>query len=41
MDALIDSVWSPVSHMNSVVNSEELRQAYNWVGPEWNAVSGL
>lgn len=22
-------MWSPVSHMNSVVNSEELRQAYN------------
>lgn len=29
LDALIDQVWSPVSHMNSVVNSEALRQAYN------------
>jgi len=25
MDALIDNVWSPVSHMNSVVISEDLR----------------
>ena len=25
----LDRAWSPVSHMNSVVNSEELRQAYN------------
>lgn len=26
---LLDKRWSPVSHMNSVVNSDELRQAYD------------
>ncbi len=25
----LDKVWSPVSHINSVVNSEEMRQAYD------------
>jgi oligopeptidase A len=29
MDDRINRAWSPVSHMNSVVNSEELREAYN------------
>jgi oligopeptidase A len=29
LDAHIDQVWSPVSHLNSVMNSEALRQAYN------------
>jgi oligopeptidase A len=38
-DALIDSVWSPVSHMNSVVNSEELRQAYNACLPKLSEFS--
>lgn len=30
----INQAWSPVSHMNSVVNSDELRQAYNAVLPK-------
>jgi oligopeptidase A len=29
LDANIDRVWSPVSHLNSVMNSEALRVAYN------------
>lgn len=29
LDVSIDKVWSPVSHLNSVMNSDELRQAYN------------
>jgi len=29
LDAAIDKVWSPVSHLNSVMNSDELRVAYN------------
>jgi oligopeptidase A len=29
LDASIDQVWSPVSHLNSVMNSDELRVAYN------------
>lgn len=29
MEASIDKIWSPVSHLNSVMNSEELRVAYN------------
>lgn len=29
MDERLSRVWSPVSHMNSVVNSDELRAAYN------------
>ncbi|KKN35780.1 hypothetical protein LCGC14_0780340, partial [marine sediment metagenome] len=29
LDATIDKVWSPVSHLNSVMNSDELRVAYN------------
>ncbi len=29
MDDRLSRVWSPVSHMNSVVNSEPLRKAYN------------
>ncbi len=29
LDDRLGRAWSPVSHMNSVVNGEELRQAYN------------
>ncbi|TDY03899.1 oligopeptidase A [Thiohalophilus thiocyanatoxydans] len=29
MDDRLDRAWSPVSHMNSVVNSDALREAYN------------
>lgn len=29
LDASIDKVWSPVSHLNSVMNSDALRVAYN------------
>ena len=29
MEETLDRVWSPVSHLNSVVNSPELREAYN------------
>jgi len=29
MDDRISRAWSPVSHMNSVVNSEALRETYN------------
>ena len=29
MEDRLSRAWSPVSHMNSVVNSDELREAYN------------
>ena len=29
IDDRINSVWSPVSHLNAVMNSDELREAYN------------
>ena len=29
MEDRLNRVWSPIRHMNSVVNSEELREAYN------------
>ncbi len=29
MEDRLERIWSPVSHMNSLVNSEPLRQAYN------------
>jgi len=31
--------WSPISHMNAVINSEELRQAYNACLPKISAYS--
>jgi len=35
----IGRVWSPVSHMNNVVNSDELRDAYNACLPKLSAYS--
>lgn len=29
MEVRIDKIWSPISHLNGVMNSEELRKAYN------------
>jgi len=29
LDEWLNRAWSPISHMNSVVNSDELREAYN------------
>ncbi len=37
MDDRLDCAWSPVSHMNSVVNSDELRSAYNACLPKLSA----
>ncbi len=37
LDDRLDCAWSPVSHMNSVVNSEELRNAYNACLPKLSA----
>jgi oligopeptidase A len=35
----LGKAWSPVSHMNSVVNSDELREAYNACLPKLSAYS--
>ncbi|HSN22744.1 MAG TPA: M3 family metallopeptidase, partial [Methylomicrobium sp.] len=35
----LNKAWSPVSHMNSVVNSDELREAYNACLPKLSAYS--
>ncbi len=35
----LDRAWSPVSHMNSVVNSDELRDAYNACLPKLSEFS--
>ncbi len=35
----LNKAWSPVSHMNSVVNSDELRDAYNACLPKLSAYS--
>ncbi|MDH3561729.1 MAG: oligopeptidase A, partial [Gammaproteobacteria bacterium] len=39
MDDRISRAWSPVSHMNSVVNSEELRAAYTACLPKLSEYS--
>ena len=39
MDDRLGRVWSPVSHMNSVVNSDALREAYNACLPKLSAYS--
>ena len=35
----LNKAWSPISHMNSVVNSDELRDAYNACLPKLSAYS--
>lgn len=37
LDDRLDCAWSPVSHMNSVVNSDQLREAYNCCLPKLSA----
>jgi len=37
MDDRLSRVWSPVSHLNAVMNSEELRAAYNACLPKLSA----
>ena len=39
MDNTLSRVWSPVSHMNSVVNSEELRKAHDLCVPKLSSYS--
>ena len=39
MDDVLGRLWSPVSHMNSVVNSDELRDAYNSCLPKLSEYS--
>ncbi len=39
IDDKLSKAWSPVSHMNSVVNSDELRDAYNACLPKLSAYS--
>ncbi|MBT3504175.1 MAG: oligopeptidase A [Piscirickettsiaceae bacterium] len=39
LDASIHQVWSPVSHLNSVMNSDELRVAYNACLPKLSEFS--
>jgi len=39
MSDRLQRVWSPVSHMNSVVNSDELREAYNKCLPKLSEYS--
>lgn len=39
MDNKLSRVWSPVSHMNSVVNTEEIREAHDKCLPKLSAYS--
>ncbi len=39
MEASVDRLWSPVSHLNSVKNSDELREAYNACLPKLSEFS--
>ncbi|MGD8999754.1 MAG: oligopeptidase A, partial [Granulosicoccaceae bacterium] len=39
MDERLGRVWSPVSHMNSVVNTDALREAYNACLPKLSEYS--
>ena len=39
LDDRLNQAWSPVSHMNSVVNTEELRQVYNECLPQLSEYS--
>ncbi|NOT11035.1 MAG: oligopeptidase A [Methylococcaceae bacterium] len=39
IDDKLNKAWSPVSHMNSVVNSDALREAYNACLPKLSAYS--
>ncbi len=39
IDERISRIWSPIGHLNSVVNSEELRSAYNACLPKLSAYS--
>jgi oligopeptidase A len=39
MDDRLSRAWSPVSHMNSVVNSDEMREAYNACLPKLSEYS--
>ncbi len=38
-DDILSKAWSPVSHLNSVCNSDELREAYNACLPKLSAYS--
>ncbi len=39
LDDTLSKAWSPVSHLNSVMNSDELREAYNACLPKLSAYS--
>ena len=39
MEADVDALWSPISHLNSVKNSDALREAYNACLPKLSAFS--